>query len=44
MRFIFPQQRGLGYSSMADFSSIGSRGETPAYLAPLAPSPKWRLP
>lgn len=33
MWFIFPQLRGLGRSSMAEFYGIGSLGEAAAYLA-----------
>jgi uncharacterized protein (DUF1810 family) len=33
MWFIFPQLRGLGHSSMADFYGIGSLDEARAYLA-----------
>src|SRR5829696_8139416 len=33
MWFIFPQLRGLGHSSMAEFYGIGSRAEARAYLA-----------
>lgn len=31
--FIFPQLKGLGFSSTAQFYGIGSRGEAEAYLA-----------
>ena len=33
MWFVFPQLRGLGRSSMAEFYGIGSRDEARAYLA-----------
>jgi uncharacterized protein (DUF1810 family) len=33
MWFVFPQLRGLGYSSMASYYGIGSRSEAEAYLA-----------
>jgi uncharacterized protein (DUF1810 family) len=33
MWFIFPQMRGLGHSSLADYYGISSRHEAEAYLA-----------
>jgi uncharacterized protein (DUF1810 family) len=33
MWFVFPQMKGLGFSSMADYYGIGSRAEADAYLS-----------
>jgi uncharacterized protein (DUF1810 family) len=33
MWFVFPQIAGLGFSAMAQWFAIGSRGEAVAYLA-----------
>ncbi|MBU9765237.1 DUF1810 domain-containing protein [Mycobacterium sp. TNTM28] len=40
--FVFPQLRGLGRSSTADFYGIGSRAEAAAYLAHPTLGPRLR--
>jgi len=42
MWFVFPQMRGLGFSSMANLYGIASRAEAEAYLAHPALGPRLR--